>query len=444
MTRLFAYPGYARFWSADTVSTFGTYITTVALPTLAVLVLKASDTQVGLLNGARWTPYLLFGLLAGVVADRYRRRPILVAADLVRGSLLAAVAVLAALHMVNIYELAAFVFVFGVLSLLYDAAHQSYLPRLVPPGSLTVANARLEQTTALAQTTGPFIGGSLVAAIGAPFSMAIDAVSYLASGLTLATIRVPEPVPQAQARNLKREVREGLRFVYRDPVMRAYALTLHARFFFASIIGTVFTLFVLRDLGAGSPRAAFGLGLVLAAGGVGAVLGNGMSQRLGRGGVGRVMVGERLAEPVAWSLAALAVSGPAGWAMVAGAQFFAWAALGASGPNEMAYRQSATPDRLQGRVNATVRSLNWGTITFGAPIGGLLAQHLGYRPALWAGVAGMACSGVVAALSPLRRARVTEGSQVAEGSQVTEAPQGPDTSETPEANGESAAAGVGA
>ncbi|MEY9912066.1 hypothetical protein ABIA35_008325 [Catenulispora sp. MAP12-49] len=82
-------------------------------------------------------------------------------------------------------------------------------------------------------------------------------------------------------------MREGLRFVYRDPVMRAYALTLHARFFFASIIGTVFTLFVLRDLGAGSPRAAFGLGLVLAAGGVGAVLGNGMSQRLGRGGVGR-------------------------------------------------------------------------------------------------------------------------------------------------------------
>ncbi|MEY9895421.1 MFS family permease [Catenulispora sp. MAP5-51] len=241
MTRLFAYPRYPRFWSADTVSTFGTYITTVALPTLAVLVLKASDTQVGLLNGARWTPYLLFGLLAGVVADRYRRRPILVAADLVRGSLLAVVAVLAALHMVNIYELAAFVFVFGALSLLYDAAHQSYPPRLVPPGSLTVANARLEQTTALARTTGPFIGGSLVAAIGARFSMAIDAVSYLASGLTLATIRVPEPAPQAQARNLEREVREGLRFVYRDPVMRAYALTLHARFFFASIIGTVFT-----------------------------------------------------------------------------------------------------------------------------------------------------------------------------------------------------------
>lgn len=410
MTKLFAYPGYARFWSADTVSTFGTYITTVALPTLAVVTLKASDTQVGLLNGARWTPYLLFGLLAGVVADRYRRRPILVATDLVRGSLLALVAILAALHEVNIYELAGFVFVFGGLSLLYDAAHQSYLPRLVPPASLTVANARLEQTTALAQTTGPFIGGSLVAAIGAPLAMVIDAVSYLASGLTLATIRVDEPVPHAESRNLRAEMREGLSFVYgrRDPVMRAYALTLHARFLFASIIGTVFTLFVLRDLGSGSARAAFGLGLVLAAGGVGAVLGNGMSQRLGRDGVGRVMVGERVAEPFAWMLVPLAVSGAAGWVMAAGAQFLAWVALGASGPNEMAYRQSATPDRLQGRVNATVRSLNWGMITFGAPIGGLLAQHLGYRPALWVGIGGMVLAAVVAAVSPMRGARVAE------------------------------------
>ncbi|MBS2553632.1 MFS transporter [Catenulispora sp. NL8] len=408
MTKPFAYPGYARFWGADTVSTFGTYITTVAMPTLAVVVLKASDTQVGLLNGARWTPYLLFGLLAGVVADRYRRRPILVATDLVRGTLLAVVAVLAAIHIVDIYELTGFVFVFGALSLLYDAAHQSYLPRLVPPTSLTVANARLEQTTALAQTTGPFLGGSLVAALGAPLSMVIDAVSYLASGLTLATIRVPEPVPHAESRNLRNELREGLRFVYKQPIMRAYALTLHARFFFASIIGTVFTLFVLRDLGAGSPRAAFGLGLVLAAGGAGAVIGNGMSQRLGRNGVGRIMVAERVAEPFAWSLAALALNGAAGWAMVAAAQFFAWLALGASGPNEMAYRQSATPDRLQGRVNATVRSLNWGTITFGAPIGGLLAQHIGYRPAMWVGIGGMAVAGVIALLSPMRRARVTE------------------------------------
>jgi MFS family permease len=409
MAKLFAHPGYARFWSADAVSTFGTYVTTVALPTLAVVTLKASDTQVGLLNGARWTPYLLFGLLAGVVADRYRRRPILVATDVVRGGLLALIAGLAVAHAMNIYALAAFVAVFGALSLLYDAAHQSYLPRLVPSASLTVANARLQQTSALAQTTGPFLGGSLVAAVGAPLSMVVDAASYLASGLVLATIRCPEPMPEAESRNLRAELREGLHFVYRHPVLGSYALTLHARFLFASVISTVFTLFVLRDLGGSSSRAAFGLGLVLAAGGVGAVIGNGLSQTLARWGVGRVIVGERLAEPVAWVLAALAVSGVAGWVMVAGAQFLVWVALGTSGPSEMAYRQEVTPDRLQGRTNATIRSLNWGMFTIGAPVGGLLAAHLGYRPAMWIAVCGLAGAAVVAALTPMRTARLGGG-----------------------------------
>ncbi|MBM9504387.1 MFS transporter [Actinacidiphila acididurans] len=408
MAGLFVHPGYARFWAADAVSTFGTYVTTVALPTLAVVTLKASDVQVGLLNGARWMPYLLFGLLAGVAADRYRRRPILVATDLMRGGLLALVAALAAAHMMSVYGLMAFVVVFGALSLLYDAAHQSYLPRLVPPVSLMRANARLEQTTALAQTTGPFIGGSLVAAIGAPLSMIVDAVSYLMSGILLALIRRPEPKLEIQARNVRAELKEGLVFVYQHPILRSSSLTLHARFLFASIISTVFTLLVLRSpgLGASSPRAALGLGLVLACGGVGATVGNALSAVVGRWGAGRVIVGERLAEPVAWTLAALATGGVTGWAMVAAAQFFVWVGLGASGPHEMAYRQSVTPDRLQGRMNATIRSLNWGMFTIGGPIGGILAAGIGFRTALWIAIGGMAASASVAALSPLRSARV--------------------------------------
>jgi MFS family permease len=408
MAGLFGFPGYARFWTADAVSTFGTYVTTVALPTLAVVTLKASDTQVGLLNGARWLPYLLFGMVAGVIADRRRRRPILIATDLIRGVLLALVAVLAAAHRMDIYGLAGFVVVFGALSLLYDAAHQSYLPRLVPPDSLTVANARLEQTSAIAQTTGPLLGGSLVAAIGAPFAMIIDAVSYLASGLLLATITRPEPEPQFKPRSLRVELKEGLHYVYRHPILRSYALTLHARFLFASIMSTVFTLFVLRGLdpGMSSTRAAFGLGAVFAVGGVGAVLGNAFSGKAAHWGVGRIIVGERLAEPVGWTLAALAVSGIAGWVMAGASQFLIWVALGTSGPNEMGYRQSVTPDRLQGRMNATIRSLNWGMFTIGAPIGGLLAQHLGYRPALWIAISGMAASAVIASLSPLRTARL--------------------------------------
>lgn len=427
VTAIFRYPGYARFWTADTVSTFGTYVTSVALPTLAVVTMKADDLQVGLINGARWLPYLLFGLLAGAVADRRRRRPILVTTDLARGVLLGAVAGLAAAHMMDVYGLIAFVAVFGVLSLFYEAAHQSYLPRLVPPESLTVANARLEQTTAIAQTTGPLLGGSLVAAVGAPISMIVDAVSYLLSGLLLATIRQtePEPVPRSHRGKLRAEIKEGLGFVYRHPVLRYSSPTLHARFLFASMISTIFTLFVLRGLNPGTPstRAALGLGLVLSAGGAGAVIGNAFAGRAARWGVGRVIVGERLAEPVAWTLAALAVSGIAGWAMLAAAQFLVWVGLGMSGPNEMAYRQVVTPDRLQGRVNATIRSSNWGMFTLGSPLGGLLAAHLGYRPALWIAIAGMAAAATVAACSPLRGARLPGAAVEDEG--ASPVPAGP-------------------
>ncbi|NUR59727.1 MAG: MFS transporter [Catenulispora sp.] len=408
MAGIFSHPGYARFWAADAVSTFGSCITTVAMSVLAVVTLHAGNLQVGLLNAARWTPYLLFGLLAGVIADRYRRRPILVATDLIRGGLLATIAILAATHLLTIYELAAFMAVFGALSLLYDASHQSYLPRLVPPAGLTAANARLQQTSALAQTTGPALGGTLVTVLGAPLGMALDAVSYIGSGLTLASIRRPEPAPQAADRDLRAELRAGLAFVYRHPVLRSAALTLHLRFFFASVISTVFTLFVLRDPGLGhdSKRAAFGLGVVLAVGGIGALLGNTLSGHLAHHSAGHLMTAERLAEPLAWTLAPLAVAGPTAWAMAAGAQFLVWLALGTSGPAEMAYRQSVTPDHLQGRANATIRSLNWGMFTLGAPLGGALATTYGYRTTLWLAISGMAATAVVAALSPMRTAQV--------------------------------------
>ncbi|SCL38066.1 Predicted arabinose efflux permease, MFS family [Micromonospora rhizosphaerae] len=410
MAGVFGHPGYARFWAADTVSAFGTYVTTVALPIVAIATLRATDAEVGLINGARWAPYLLFGLLAGVMADRYRRRPILVVTDLARAVLLALIASLALTGMLTVPALMLLVAVFGVMSLLYEAAHQSYLPGLVPTAALTRANARMEQSASLAQTTGPFLGGSLVAAVGAPAAMVVDAVSYLLSGLLLATIRRNEPVPHPGRRDLGRELREGLAWVYRHPVLAPYAVTLHARFLFASVASTVFTLFVVRGLDPGLPpdRAAFGLGVVLAVGGVGAVVGTSLSHVAGRWGAGRAIVVERVVEPLGWTLVALAVTGTAGWVMVGVAQFLIWLVLGVSGPNEMGYRQAVTPDRLQGRMNATIRSLNWGMLTVGAPVGGLLAQYIGYRPAIWIGVAGMAVAATAAALSPLRNARHPE------------------------------------
>ena len=207
--------GFRRFWVASTVSAFGTYVTTVALQVLVVDDLGGSATDVGLVNAARWAPYLLVGLLVGVLADRLRRRPVLVATDLGRAVVLGGIPLLAALDRLTLPALLALVATLGLLSLANDAAHQSFLPRLVPRTGLSRANARLQQSDAAAQTSGPALGGALVAVLGAPAAVLVDAASYLASGVLTATIRTVEPAPERQQRHLRRELGEGVAWVYR-------------------------------------------------------------------------------------------------------------------------------------------------------------------------------------------------------------------------------------
>lgn len=132
MPRLVEVPGYVRFLTVSTVSAFGSQVTGLALQILTAVALSASATEAGIVNAARWVPYLLFGLVAGVVVDRWRRKPMMVATDLGRAVLLGAIPVLYALDRLSIPALCLFVFVFGLLSLLFEAANQSYVPQLVP------------------------------------------------------------------------------------------------------------------------------------------------------------------------------------------------------------------------------------------------------------------------------------------------------------------------
>jgi MFS family permease len=164
-------------------------ITTLAIQGLVVTTLSGSAAEVGLVNAARWLPYLLFGVLVGALADRARRKPLLVGSDLGRAALLCAVPLLARPGLLTLPTLAALVAVFGLLSLVNDAAHQSFLPRLLPRDALTRPNAPLSQSSAAADTAGPAVAGGLVGWLGAPAAVLVDAGTYLASGLLIA--RVP-------------------------------------------------------------------------------------------------------------------------------------------------------------------------------------------------------------------------------------------------------------
>jgi MFS family permease len=401
---LLRHKDFVRFWAADTVSLAGTHVTTLALKAVAVLTLGASATGTGVLEAARWLPYLLFGLVAGALVDRRRRLPVLVGADLARAVVLALIPLSAFTGTLSMPLLVALVVVFGTLSMFYEAAHQSFLPLLVPIDRLTDANARLEQTRSAAQGFGPLVGGALVKLIGGPLAVLVDAVSYLVSGLVLATLRTPErPVDTPVRRDLRGEVREGLRWVYRHEVLRPLAYASHAWFLCTSMVTGVYAVLVLDELG----FDAFEFGLTFAVGGFGGLLGASLSGPAGRRfGVGPVIVAARWTTPVGYTLVPLATSDATGLVLLCAAQFVFFLSIGFDGPVELAYRQSITPDRLLGRMNGTMRSVNRGMIVFGALLGGVLADWLGSRTALWTAVVGLLGQAVGITFSAVRRARL--------------------------------------
>ena len=395
---------FVRFWIADAVSNLGTFVSALALQLLLIETLHADQTALGVVRAAQWLPYLLFGMLAGVVVDRVRRRPLLVAADVLCAVLLGTVGVLALNGHLTVLVLAVLVFCAGSASMFFSAAHLSLLPTIVPGSGLASANARLSQTYSATQSLGPLVGGALVRLLSAPVAVLVDALSYAVSALVLTTVRVEERRPEpAVERHLWNELREGAAWVYRHATLGPYAVALHLWFFANAMVTTVLVYFATTELHL-DPIA---VGVVLAATGVTGVLGAGLSPRLGvRFGTGRVVTTTEWLSPVAYALLLLARPGPYAvvWPLVANALF--GLAMGLRGPLDMSYRNLVTPDRLRGRMNATIRSFNWGSIAVAAPLGGWLAATWGNRVAIAAGVVGLAASALVLWCSPYRHVTV--------------------------------------
>lgn len=398
--------GFGLMWTAGTVSGFGTYVTTLAIHVLVVVTLHEGAAGVGLVSSARWLPYLLFGLLAGVLVDRSRRRPLLIATDLGRGLVLTAVPVLALTHQLSLVVLVTFMAVFGLMSLLNDGAFQSFLPRLVPAHLLTSANARLDQSEAVARTSGPVLAGWLVSLLTAPWAVLVDAVSYLVSGLLLLRIPIVEP-PRSpvSVHGIRQEAVEGLRWVYRHATLRPLALSTHGWFLCSAATGAVLPPFALRILDLG----AFGLGVGVAVGGVGGLVGALGATRVGaRFGAGRVVVACRAATAASWGLVALSTPSWSGWLLFGAGQLLLGLSLGAENANEMGYWQAVTPDALQGRMNTTRRSINRAMIVVGAPAGGFLGDAIGYRAILWIAAGGFLVVSAALGASRFRSARIDE------------------------------------
>lgn len=399
---LMRHPGFTPLWAASGLSTFGTFISALAFQLLMIEGLKANQFEIGLVRSAQWLPSLLFGLIAGVIADRIYRKHLLIGGDLVSGALMLAIAVLALTGMLSIPLLAAFAFLLGCTAVLYGGAFQSLTADLLPPHLLTAGSVLQTQTYTAATTTGPMISGALVRLIGAPFAIAIDALSYLASALLI--LRLP-PVEQervAARTSIVSSLRDGFAWVYRHRTLGPYAVTLHAWFVGNNIAGVVY---VYHGVSLGLDGVA--IGTTLACAGVTGIIGASLAQPASkRLGLGIVVAGSDFLTGGAWLAVALVPAGGMAFAALCLAQLVYGIGLGIRDPLELSYRNAITPSRLRGRMNTTIRSFNWGLIAVAAPLGGWLALSFGDQAALLTGGAIMLASGAVLLLSPYRSAKM--------------------------------------
>ena len=409
-------PGFALFWSSSTLSAFTAAITAVALQVLIVTTLDASAFQIGLLNAVQVVPYVFLGLLVGAWMDRWRRKPALVLANAGRAIVLVLIPVLWITSSLTVWSLGAVLLVFGVLTLFYDSAAQPILPRIVPRQSLVLANARLGQAGTVAQTAGPAIGGAIVGLLGAPIAILVDAISYAASAIMLAFIRVEEPkaAPRTKGRHVGHDILDGLRWTYSHRTIAPLALSVHVWFLANSLSLTAFAPFVLRELEIGP----FAFGGILAMAGVGGFLGALLAPVAGRRlGAGRAVLIGRLFAPVAWAAIALApVFSKESLATVvalAFGQFVFGFSMGLEDANDMGYRQGVTPDEMQGRMNASIRTVNRVTLLVGAVVAGVLATLVGFQVTIWISAGVFLIAALVIAFSPLRTARHEDARELA-------------------------------
>ena len=402
-TGLWRHPDFLKLWSGETISLFGTQVTALALPLTAALVLKASPAEMGFLATVEFLPFLVLSLFAGVWVDRLTRRPILIIADIGRGFLLGTIPAAFFLNVLSIELLYVVGLLTGVLTVFFDVAYMSYLPALVERDQLVEGNGKLEVSRSVAQISGPGLAGTLIQVVSAPVAVLIDAVSYFMSAFFIGLIKKPE-VKEVRSlfekKNIWREIGEGLGIVFGNPVLRSIAGCTATTNLFGNVLQVVFTLYMVNEL----KLEPFVIGLIFAVSSIGGLLGAfGANWAAKRFGLGRAIVGS--ASLGFFYLLVPLASGP--WIITVPLLTLAQFVISFSGTiyniNQVSLRQAITPDRLQGRMNASMRFVVWGTIPIGALVGGFLGETFGLRPTLLIGAIGTSLGFLWVLFSPVRQ-----------------------------------------
>lgn len=398
---------FRKLFAGQAISQIGSRITREGLPFTAYMVLGASPLQMGILSGSAAGAMLVLGLFAGAFADRVRRRPIMIAADLGRAALLATIPLAALAGRLSFPHLVLVAAACGILTVLFDVSYQAYVPSLVDVRALVEANSHLALSESIAEVAGPPLTGMLVQTLTAPIAIGFDALSFLISAASLGWIRRPEPAAVAASDaqpHILREILEGLRFSWSDRRLRALMLASITGAWFVGFQGAVYIIFAMQTLHL-TPGV---LGLLIGVGGVSSILGSLIAPRLiDRWGYGNSLIGAIALDGVAAFLIPMAHGSAwtaAAFLAAAQAADATWSIMAI---DLLGIRQSVTPPRLLARVNSAAQLTFRGVYPLGALTGGVLAGAIGIRPTMLLSATGFLLSVLWLVFSPVRGLRLS-------------------------------------
>ena len=386
----------------------------LALGYIAVKELKATPAEMGILAAAGTSSFLLVGLIAGAWVDRWSKRRVMLIADLVRMLAMAAVPILYFMGQLDIWHVIVIEFVLGLATVFFDVAYQSFVPVLLPPEKIAGANSALETSNQVAGITGPGLVGGLLEIIKAPLLLIIDAFSYLVSAFSLLMIKDSEKVKEkADRRPLAVEIREGLAFVVRQPLIKRITATTATSNLFSSILFSIFSLVFLGEQYLNYGPAQFGLLGSVAA--IGSLLGAISTTRLIKLiGEGTVISVSAFLSGFVFLLFPLAVgfANETTLPILFLANFLNGFLILTYNITQVSARQRLCPPELLGRMNASIRFFVWGVMPIGGLVGGGIATAFGTQAALWTGAIGGVFASSFVVFSPLTKMKTLPDSPV--------------------------------
>jgi len=372
---------FLKFWIGDTVTQFTGQISGLALPTVAILTLGVTGFQLGVLNALGFIAFPTLGLFVGVWMDRMKRKPVMVVANLIQVLTLASVPVAFLLGVLSLYQLYAVSLIMGTTTLFFDVAYQSYLPSLVNKEDVVEGNQKLQTSASGASVIGPSVASGLMQLVGAAESVTVDAVGTLVAMFALVAIRKPESRPEGSKPESERhffsEMREGIKVVTGNKLLWTQAGCTATWNLGSNVFYVVILLYAYRTLGISKGL----IGLAFSIGAVGFLIGVLISTWVTR----KLGLGRAIALSVASNFGMLIVllaSGSLAVLVIGAAYFVGSIGVPIYNINQVSLRQIITPNRLQGRMNATMRTIVWGTIPVGSLLGGVLSSTVGIVPTL--------------------------------------------------------------